>query len=396
MQVFKTFFTIVKKNKTSFILAIAINLGITFAYVMTNQSENNNNFKAEKSKIAVINKDTGAVGKQLEDYLKEQTTIVSIDTSEKGQQDALFFKEVMYILTIPTDFSEKLANGEVPKLPTKSVPNSQADFQASALTNQYINKVAFYTKNFPEKNEKEILAMVATNLANKAEITFEANQTTADTKDMSARIFNLLAYGLFMTILSSIGLVSISMNRKDIKDRNNCSPLSERKRSYFFSLAVVIFSILSWIIFVGISIVLSKSSLSAPMTQLMLLNSIAFLLTMVSLSVVVSYFVTTTEMIAGLNNILILGTCFISGAFVPQEFLSEPVLKIASFFPTYWFITNNNLLASVEVYSTKTLKEFYFNIGILVLFSLVFTLISFIIRRESGGLKKKRITLRSV
>lgn len=395
MSVFKTFFAIVKNNKMSFILAITINLGITFAYVMTNQSENSNNFKAEKSKIAVINKDNGLVGQQLEDYLKEQTTIVSIDTSEKGQQDALFFKEVMYILTIPTDFSEMVANGKVPKLPTKSVPNSQADFQTSSLINQYINKVAFYTKNFPEKNEKEILSMVAANLANKAEVTFEANETKADTKDMTARIFNLLAYGLFMTILSSIGLVSISMNRKNIKDRNNCSPLSERKRSYFFSLAVIIFSILSWTVFVGISLGLSKSRLSDSMTQLMLLNSAVFLLTMISLSVIVSYFVTSTEMIAGLNNILILGTCFISGAFVPQEFLSAPVLKIASFFPTYWFIANNNLLANIEVYSMKTLKEFYFNIGILVLFSLVFTLISFIIRREHGEIKKKGRALKN-
>lgn len=280
--------------------------------------------------------------------------------------------------------------------PTKSVPDSQADFQTSALINQYVNKIAFYTKNFPEKNEKDILEMVTKNLANKAEITFEANETTADTKDMTAKVFNLLAYGLFMTILSSIGLVSISMNHKDIKDRNNYSPLSSRKRTYFFSLAVVIFSIMSWIVFVEISLLLSKSSLNNPMTQLMLLNSIAFLVTMISLSVIVSHFITTTEMLSGLNNILVLGTCFISGVFVPQELLSEPFLKISSFFPTYWFIANNNLLASIEVYSNKTLKEFYFNISILVLFSIVFALISFIIRRESDGLKKKSLALKHV
>ena len=390
MPVFKTFFKIIKKNKMSFILALIINLGITFAYVVSNQTEGGNHFKAEKSKIAVINEDKGLISHQLEEYLNKQATIVTINPSEKGQQDALFFKDVLYILTIPADFSKKLASGKSPELATKSVPNSQADFQTSALINQYINKVVFYQNNFPEKSEKEILTMVDDNLATKADITFEANEAKNDTKEITARIFNLLSYGLFMTILSSIGLVSLSMNQKDIKDRNNCSPLSERKRSYYFSFAVFVFSIISWSMFVAISLKLSKSSFGNPMIQLMLLNSLVFLLTMVTLAIVVSYFITSNEMIAGLNNILVLGTCFVSGAFVPQELLSEPVLKIASFFPTYWFVANNNLLANLDIYTTKTLKEFYFNLLILLLFSFVFLLINFIVRKESGGLTKKK------
>lgn len=391
MPVFKAFFNIIKKNKMTFILAIAINLAITFAYSRINQNDTQGSFEANKSSIAIINLDEGPIAKELENYLKKNNRVVAIDSSEKGQQDALFFKEVMYIVTIPKNFSREFVAGKKPALPTKSVPNSQAEFQTSALINQFVNKVAFYYKNFPEKDDVALLRMVKDNLANEAHVSFESTVKTSGNKNETARIFNLLAYGLFMTILSSIGFVSISMNRKDLKDRNNCSPLSDRKRSSFFYLAVALFALGSWLIFVTISLVLSKSSLGNPMTQLMLLNAFVFLLAMISLAVTVSYFVTTTEMISGLNNVLVLGTCFISGAFVPQEMMSEPVLKISSFFPTYWFITNNNLVANLESYTSKTLEEFYFNIGILLLFVLAFALIGFIVRRERGGLAKTHL-----
>ncbi len=391
MPIFKAFFNIVKKNKLTFILAIAINLAITIAYSQINQTENGGTFEADKSQIAVINEDNGLISQTLVDYLGENSTVVSIDTSEKGQQDALFFKEVMYIVTIPKNFSAQLAAGENPTLPTKSVPNSQADFQTSALINQFVNKVAFYYETFPEKSDDAIINMVTDNLAKNAAVSFEATGTT-ENKNETARIFNLLAYGLFMTILSSIGIVSISMNRQDLKARNNCSPLSERKRSTYFYSAVALFSFGSWLVFVAISLVLSKSSLTDLMTQLLLLNAFVFLLAMISLAVTVAYFVTTTEMISVLNNILVLGTCFISGAFVPQEMMSEPVLKISSFFPTYWFITNNHLIADLETYNSHTLSEFYFNLGILLLFVLAFALIGFIVRRERGGLTKNQLT----
>ncbi|WP_314064149.1 ABC transporter permease [uncultured Vagococcus sp.] len=389
MPIFKAFFNIVKKNKMTFVLAIAINLAITFAYSQVNQTDNKGSFDADKSPIAIINQDTGATAKELESYLRKNSTVVTIDPSEKGQQDALFFKKVLYIVTIPKNFSTDMAAGEKPAIPTKAIPSSQADFQTSTLINQFVNKVAFYYANFPEKSETAILKMVATNLGNDAAVSFEPTVTSGN-KNETARIFNLLAYGLFMTILSSIGIVSLSMNRQDVKDRNNCSPLSERKRSTYFYSAVALFSLISWVIFVAISLVLSKSSLGDSMTHLLLLNAFVFLLAMISLAVTVSYFVTTTEMISGLNNILVLGTCFISGAFVPQEMMSEPVLKIASFFPTYWYITNNHLVANLETYSSQTLAEFYFNIGILLLFVLAFALIGFILRREQGGLSKKK------
>jgi len=47
-------------------------------------------------------------------------------------------------------------------------------------------------------------------------------------------------------------------------------------------------------------------------------------------------------------NVFSLGSCFISGVFVPQDLMSNTVLKIASFTPNYWFVKANNSISPIE------------------------------------------------
>ena len=51
----------------------------------------------------------------------------------------------------------------------------------------------------------------------------------------------------------------------------------------------------------------------------------------------------SSDLINGISTVASLGTAFISGVFVPQEFLGAKVLAVAKFFPTYYFVTINNM-----------------------------------------------------
>ncbi len=56
--------------------------------------------------------------------------------------------------------------------------------------------------------------------------------------------------------------------------------------------------------------------------------------------------------INGISTVASLGTAFISGVMIPQDFISEKVLTIAKFFPTYYFVkineTNINSIVDVK------------------------------------------------
>ncbi len=82
------------------------------------------------------------------------------------------------------------------------------------------------------------------------------------------------------------------------------------------------------------------------------------------------------------SNIISLGLSFISGAFVPQFLLSEGVLTLARFTPTYWFVKANNTIAEATV-SGEVLKNILGYIGIEFLFTLAFFVLSLAIAKSN-------------
>ena len=74
--------------------------------------------------------------------------------------------------------------------------------------------------------------------------------------------------------------------------------------------------------------------------------------------------------IQGITNILALGSSFLCGAFVPQEYLGATALKIGKVLPSYYYIKNNNLLE--ENPSFETIKA---NLLVLLAYALGFIII---------------------
>ncbi len=90
-----------------------------------------------------------------------------------------------------------------------------------------------------------------------------------------------------------------------------------------------------------------------------------------------------SETSGGIKDIFITGSCFIGGVFVPAEYLPEMVSKIAAFTPTYWFVQNNNLISETLSYNQTFAESFWFNGCVLVAFAAVFSMIQFILGKET-------------
>lgn len=114
------------------------------------------------------------------------------------------------------------------------------------------------------------------------------------------------------------------------------------------------------------------------------LSILAFFLTMITFSTLVTSLVKSSETISGVNNVFILGSCFISGVFVPSEFLPDIVNKIAGFTPTYWFVRSNMLIDETITYDTKFFEALGLNLFVLLAFSAVFMVLHFMNMREKG------------
>lgn len=103
MIVFKTFWKIVNKYKFTVILYTVIL--IIFAGVNMQTSDTNTSFVASKPDILIINNDEDiGITQDLINYIKENSNIIDIKENDEAINDALFYRDVNYIIYIPENY----------------------------------------------------------------------------------------------------------------------------------------------------------------------------------------------------------------------------------------------------------------------------------------------------
>ena len=99
MTVFKTFWKIIKKYKGTIILYTV--MLVSFGGINLSSKEANLNFTNEKPDVLIVNQGENiGLTKNLIDYLSQNTNIVQIENSEEKRNDALFYRDVNYIIYI--------------------------------------------------------------------------------------------------------------------------------------------------------------------------------------------------------------------------------------------------------------------------------------------------------
>ncbi|OJG28482.1 hypothetical protein RU98_GL000075 [Enterococcus caccae] len=374
------------------ILALAISLGISFVY--SGSSTNSASSELEKTTIVIFNQDQGNPAKQLERYLNKNMKVVPLKNTQETVDDALFFGKVDYVLTIPPSFSNTISQGQQPDLPIQVKPDSFNQVYVDSIINNYLSTYQFYQEAFPNKTEAELSKLTTENIETTGKVNFSSTYDQAKKNTATGKVFGVLSYTMFMTIFSAITLVSLAFNRKEIKLRNNCSPLSNRAFSRQQFTVQLGFCLVLWFIFISLILFVTESGFD-QYSGYFILNTLLLFIVAVSFSNLIGGLISNPDMISGINNVFILGSAFVSGVFVPTEILPDIVIKIASFTPTYWYMRNCTLIGNTTKFNDDFLSSFQFNALILLIFSLLFFLLAMVTRKEQGGLKfsfRKTIT----
>ena len=85
-------------------------------------------------------------------------------------------------------------------------------------------------------------------------------------------------------------------------------------------------------------------------------NALVYTLACLGISFLISQFIRKRNVQQPIANVLSLGTCFISGVFVPQSMLGGTVQTLASFTPTYWYVRAINEIDSLSVFTSQTVQ----------------------------------------
>ena len=377
MTIFKTFLKVLNKCRVPIILYTVFLIGFGGFNMQT--SDNSTNFVASKPDILIINKDEEkGITKNLIDYIKNNSNIIDIKDTEEAVNDALFYRDVNYIIYIPENYRQHFLNGENPKIEIKSTGDYQAAF-SEMLLERYINVANIYQKNI--ESEEELINKINETISKQTEIEITSK---LDTNNLSKATFyyNFANYSILAGCVYVICLILSSFKEEKIRKRTIVSSMNYKEYNRKLLLSNSLFAIVMWIAYVVLSFVLVGSVMFTTHGLIYIINSFIFTICAVSIAFLIGNLVFNKNAINGIVNVVALGSSFLCGSFVPMDWLPDSVISIAHILPSYYYISNNEMVADLEVINYDTIQPVLLNMGIVLLFALGFIIVTNVISKR--------------
>lgn len=377
MQVFKTYFLILKKYKGTVILFFAVFMTLALIMAKQNSVEKQKSFSEEELEIGLIDEDGKTFGLAMQEYFGENIHWKKIEDDRPEITNELYWRSLDYVLVIPEGFEESLIAGSPMALSCMQVPGYFDAAYFEADLDQYLQKMtAMLSAGYSMQETEEELDKLK---EEKTDVEM-ASFVNENQHDASTNFFLYVPY-LFLSVgVVGIGLVLLRLNEKEVKDRTECSSTSLRERNLGITMAIMVFGIMMYLAVLVIDMVLSGGSiLTDSRLPWFALNLFAMLLFGLSLGFLTGTVAKNGDAVNGIVNVAGLTLCFLGGVFVPQEFFGEGVAKVAKFLPTYWYVRNNEEIGQMTQVTARFTKEILTQAGVIFVYALVVFAVTLVI-----------------
>ena len=377
MTVFNTFWKVINKYKGTIILFTV--MLVTFGGINTTSNNSTVDFTNSKPDIIIVNNSgNNDLTKNLISYLEKNTNVKDVKNTEEARNDALFYREVNYIIYIPKDYQKDVLSGKTPEIDIKTVGDYTSSLAEMLLT-RYLKIQSIYAKNI--STEQELITAINKNLSKTSEVTITSKVDTTKTSRVS-RYFNFASYSAMFIIIFVICMVLSSFNTKTIKKRTIISSMNYKTHNKYLLRASFIYSIIVWLLFMLLGTILFSNTILSLRGLVYALNLFIFIFTSLTLALLLSTLIDNKDAVNGIVNVISLGSAFLCGAFIPTEWLPETVIKISRIFPTYWYVNSNDLLASLQTINMTSLNQVIINMIVMLVFALIFIIINNLVSKK--------------
>jgi len=383
MQVFKVCFKVIQKNLPQMFIYLGIFLVLSIALTSLGGGSTNTDFTQTKIRIAFINNDKDStLIDGFKEYLSKNTTIIDLPDNREKLQDALFFRQVDYIIRVPAGYTQSFLDGTNVQLEKTIIPGSMSAIYIDFLANQYFSTAKLYSNNIPNISDTELVESISKSLALTTKVEVNNFGSKAAETSSVTYYFAYFAYSLFAIVILGVTSFMMVFNDVDLKKRNLSSPIKASKMNLQMILGNLTFVLGVWLIMIIFGFILYGNGILNPNGLLMCLNSLILALVSLSVSFLVGLLIKSRGAQAAMANVLTLGLCFISGVFVPQFLLGKTVLTIASFTPTYWYIKANNAIASIVTFNSENILPIIYSMLIQLGFAIAILAVALVVTKQ--------------
>lgn len=382
MNTFKTFLKVINKYKLVVIMYTVIL--IVFAGFNMQTKDNSMSFIADKPDVLIVNYDKmEGITKSLVNYISGVSNIVQDIDGEKEIKDAIFYRDVNYVIYIPENFNEDFLNLKNPQVEVKST----GDYMAS-LAEMYLNRYIKVASSFNANRLSEAEIIEKTEEVLKEEVTIElTSNLDVDGLNSATFYFNFTNYCILASLIQVICLVISSFKNIGVKKRVIVSATPYTRYNNRLLLANMTYAVIVWLFYIVLGMILLKGVMFSIHGLLFSINLFVFVILCLMMAFLLANLIKNKDAVNGIVNVIALGSSFLCGSFVPMEYLPNSVINIAHALPSYYFIKNNELIKTIESINLESLRPVLINGGILIIFIIGFMVINNIVlkRKERIG-----------
>lgn len=309
------------KNKTAFILSFVLPALAVGAMTFLN-----NKTGIDKSTYYFVNKDKGVYAKELIKEIEKNSNVKLLSQDEAMER--LKKKTITSFYIIDEQFSNKIQAGEKPQIEVSRREKSTSFNDFHLELDNYINKLMFIAIVDEESGERLALSSLQ-------DENTEIKVTTTKSAGMGTQMFIslLVSFNLFCSIGMAYELAALK------KERTLKRSLTTGSKPRTIIGAILggqfIVTAFGYIILLYVYVFLNKNSIlpQAPIIAINLLMTTALSL---SLAVFISRIIKDDKLIGIVIQIVLCGSCFIGGSFLPYELLPKGIKYLSKFMPQYW------------------------------------------------------------
>lgn len=381
MIVFKTFLKVLNKCKMT-VTMFTVMLIIFGAFSGTS-NQTTGVFIESKPDIAIINNDENiGITKDFIDYISENSNVKEMENNSEKLDDALFYRDVNYIIYIPDNFRDDFLNGKNPKIEVKSTGDYMAHL-SEMIIDKYIRVANIYVSE--SLSEDEVIKNIHDTLNDKTEVEITSKLDETGISKL-AFFFNFANYSLLAGGIYVVCLILSSFKEDKIRKRTIISSMNDRKYNRQLLLSNSLFMICLWAFYCILGIILLGNIMFTKQGLICIINSFIFSMCSLTIAFLIGNIINNKNAINGIINVIALGSSFLCGAFVPMEWLPSSIISIAHILPSYYYIKTNELLKTIEVFNMETLKPIIANMIVIVVFMIIFTIFTSIISKKKRKL----------
>lgn len=369
MIVFKNYVELMKKQFPIVLAYAAILVTLVLVLSNTTQEKTFTGYEQTKVRIAVFDEDETMLTASLRRYLEEYCELVTIDEDYENQMDAIVFRDVYYILTIPYGFTEHIFEEDSKSLTVRSVDDSKETIYINQIINAYLDKIIWYHTMTPEEDLNQLIEHVERILHINAEVIMAGDDTVKEENAETNYYFNLLGFVLLGCIIIVVCTAMAAYRRQDIYKRHIVSPISTTNMNLQLLLGNLVYCALYTVLFLALGIALGNEQEFNLRILLYWFNTLAYATSILFFAYFLAFRFKRRLMINVIANMVALVLSVISGIFIRQEYLPENLIKVSTITPVYWFVRGNDTIMKLSEYSVGELLPLLSIIGIQLLFS---------------------------